>query len=80
MSKDYETAMGPDGRVWWREGPNLWHCRSDGTVIQSLDDILPSGETKAEACLKQYLSDALDRIVYKTGTIDRGGLNDLIKD
>jgi hypothetical protein len=53
---EYETVMGPDGRVWWRDGPEFWICRRDGSVITSLDDILPSGETKAEANIKKFFS------------------------
>jgi hypothetical protein len=53
---EYETVMGPDGRVWWREDGG-WHCRSDGTVIESLDELLPSGETKAEAYHKKFFAE-----------------------
>ena len=78
---EYETVMGPDGRVWWRIGrTDCWQCRRDGTLIQSLDDLLPSGETKAEANLKRLISAGLDRIVYGTGTIDKGGLTEAFKD
>jgi len=77
---EHETVMGPDGRMWWREGPHFWHCRRDGSVITSLDDLLPSGETKAETYIKKFFADELDRIVYKTGTLDEGGLSKLLKD
>ena len=72
--------IGQDGRKWRQEGPHFWHSYEDGTVITSLDDLLPSGETKAEAKLKKFFADELDRLVYETGTISEGGLNKLIKD
>ena len=72
--------VGPDGRKWHRKGPSFWHCYEDGTVIQSIDEILPNGETSAEANFKKFIAGELDRIVYKTGTIDKGSLNELLKD
>jgi hypothetical protein len=53
-----QIHTGQDGRKWRQEGPTFWHCYEDGTVIQSLDEILPSGETAAEANFRKFIEDS----------------------
>jgi hypothetical protein len=38
QNHEYETVMGPDGCVWWRDG-NRWHCRRDGRIMSTLEGL-----------------------------------------
>jgi len=52
----------------------------DGSVITSLADLLPSGETRQEAHIKKFFAKEFDRLIYEEGTVSEGGLSKLIRD